>query len=171
MNGLKTFYELLNSTNRDIFLQLVGEFSTSISQAVYEEMDERLTEATKEIDKINAIRELLGSRAELFSKFSKELDRFSRKKNTSLEIVLLKQFFNEEEDKLRRQIAEMRPDNLLKEKYEIKNTLRAMQDKMSSFAKINHIMHLILKKKRREEIDDTDEETATKEIVAVEKGE
>ena len=139
-------------------------------------MTEKLEEVTKKIDKINAKRELLGGRAELFSKFSKELEKFSRRKDTSLEIVLLKQFFNEEEDKLRRQIAELRPDDLLKEKYDLKNTLRAMQDKISSFAKINHIMHLILKKKKRDQLEakekdsDSDKDSVTKETVSAKKG-
>ena len=177
MNGLKTFYGLLSNTNKDIFLQLVGEFSMSISQSIREEIEEELTKVTSRIDKINSERELLGSRAELLSKFSKELDRFSKKKDTSLEIVLLKQFFNQEEDKLRREIAELRPDDLLKEKYELKNNLKTMQDKMESFSKINFIMHLILKKKRRddagasikEKISDDDKKEATKELVVVDK--
>lgn len=157
MNGLKTFFDSLSNTDKDMFLQLVGEFSMSVSQAVREGLEEKLEEVTKKIDKINSEREMLGSKAELFNKFAVELDKFSLKKDTSLEIVLLKQFFRREEDKLRRDIAELRPDTLLKEKYDIKDQLKSMSDKTSSFAKINHIMHMILKKNRRKE-----EETSSK---------
>ena len=173
MNGLKTFYLLLSSVDKDIFLQLVSEFSMSVSQATKDDIEEQLKEVTKKINKINAKREFLGNRADLFSKFSKSLKTFSKKKDTSLEIVLLKQFFNQEEDRLRREIAELRPDELLKEKYELKNNLRAMQDKMESFSKINYIMHMILKKKKRDEIGsnkpkesgDNAAKVTTKEVV------
>lgn len=171
MHGLKTFYQRLSSTNKDIFLQLVGEFSMSISQSLVDDIEERLDEVTKKLNKINAKRELLGDRADLFSKFSNELDVFSKKKNASLEIILLKQLFNEEEDKLRREIAESRPDDLLKEKYELKNSLRTLRDKTASFSKINHVMHLILRKKghkasdnNKEKVDDKNSNSTTKNI-------
>ena len=71
----------------------------------------------------------------------------------------------------------MRPDELLKEKYELKKVLICMRDKMESFSKINYIMHLILKKKKRDEVistkvnksSDNKEKDATKEVVAINK--
>lgn len=147
MNGLKAFFNNLNEMDKDLFLQLISEFSRAISQSVKNDIEKRLDEVIKEIDSINKKRESLGDRADMFGKFAKELNEFNKRKNVSLEVVLLKQFFNGEEDKLRRKIAELRPNDLLKEKYELRNKLEEMQNKTSSFAKINHVMNLILRKK------------------------
>lgn len=149
MNGLKTFYEQLRNADRDIFLQLISEFSTTISHSIKESIQEELEEVIKKIDKVNAERESLGNSAEMFSKFSKELYKFGKKSDVALEVVLLKQFFNTEEDKIRKKIADLRPNELLKYKYELKTKLREMDDRMVSFSKVNHVMHLILRKKEK----------------------
>lgn len=150
MDGLRTFYENLGSADRDMFVQLISESSMNTAPAIKDQIEKRLEEVVNEINKINRKREVLGRKADMFSDFAEQLQLFMNKnKGYALEIVLIKKFFSLSEDRLRREIAELKPDRLLEEKYELKIKLREMRDDISSFAKINHVLHLIIKKKEQ----------------------
>jgi len=148
MDGLRTFYEQLGSADKDAFVQMVSESSMTVAPAVKESVETRLKEVIAEINKVNSKREMLSNKANRLADFAGKLQEFmDGNKNYAIEIVLIKKFFSLAEDNLRQKIADLKPDELLKEKYALKSKLREMRDDIASFSKINHVLHLIIKKR------------------------
>jgi len=148
MDGLKTYFEKLSSVDRDDFLHMISEMSVQVSQGTKDELMNELKKVTAAINKINSSREELTSRADRFSRFAESLGEFVEgNDNVALEICMMKKALSAEEEMLRKEIADMRPDDLLKHKYEIKAKLREINDKVMMFSKINNVMHKILRRK------------------------
>ena len=153
MDGLRTFYETLGSAERDAFVQMVSESSMTIAPVVKEGVERRLKEVVLEINRVNAEREMLGNKANRLADFAEKLQEFmNNNRNYAIEIVLIKKFFSLAEDNIRQKMSDLKPDSLLKEKYALKSKLREMSDDLASFSKINHVLHLIIKKKEQDDV-------------------
>jgi len=153
MDGLRTFYEMLGSAERDAFVQMVSESSMTIAPVVKESVERRLKEVVLEINRVNAEREMLGNKANRLADFAEKLQEFmNNNRNYAIEIVLIKKFFSLAEDNIRQKMSDLKPDSLLKEKYVLKSKLREMSDDLASFSKINHVLHLIIKKKEQDDV-------------------
>lgn len=126
MSELKTFYDGLSETNKEVFARMAGDLHTSSPQAKIEHLEDFLRQLKREIDEINRRREALGAALNNVVKMKEEMVRIPPDKS-DLEVELMRSFLLERELELRTEIDALKPENKLEKKFDVLKRISRMK--------------------------------------------
>ncbi len=120
------FYAFLSETDQDTFTSCLNDLIQSGSQKVRQRFGNTLREVKEELDKVNAKREVLTSQATVCERMIEKLSDFSAH-SSAVEISMLQSIFRYRHRELKCQIAQTRPNDLLKKKADLMQTIKILE--------------------------------------------
>lgn len=129
--SIQTFLERLHGAEGDKFSDLVNVLRSSASQERIESLRDFQINLRDEIDKINDRRAVLGDELKIIedavTALHKYVDHVEGAEDADVRTFLA--FLNQTTAIIREEIAEMRPDNKLRKKFEVTQKLQTLIDR------------------------------------------